>query len=387
MGEAYRPLRGLRVLDLSRLIVGALATRHLADMGAEVVKVEAPGTGDYLRSVAPFLDGEGVWHHLLNRNKESIALDLGDPGDREVVRRLAGVADVVVDVSRPGALARLGLDPSGLRRRHPALVVCSITGFGQEGPWSLIPAHGLNMDSLAGAVATADDEDGIPRFVQLVYSGLSQESPALQAALAIVSAVHGARAHGEGAWIDVSCWDAVVEMNRTAIAYRAATGRDPQVAERHMWGAKHRIYRSADGRLVFLAVIEQKFWELFCDVVHRPDLRDAWQSEGELDYGGGPELEATLEEIFAGRPAAEWGELFTAHGLPGSPLLGVGEVMESEQFAVRGLLEENDGPVPNVASPIRWLDHDGTRPGQRPRTAPSVGADTDEVLATWLADG
>lgn len=384
--EPYRPLSGVRVLDLSRLIVGGLTTRQLADLGADVVKVEEPGSGDYLRAIPPFVDGEGVWHHLLNRNKRSIALDIvGSETDRETLRRLVGVADVVVDVSRPGSLERMGIDIAQFRRERPELIVCSITGFGQTGPWSMMAAHGMNMDSLASTIIIGYDGDEA-RFEQVAYTGLSQEQGSLNGALAICAALVNVRGGGSGAWIDISCWDGLVDMNRTAIAYLAATGETVQESQKHMWGSLHRIYKTKDGKSIFIAVIEEKFWKQFCEAVDRPDLLDRWKGKGGVDYGD-PSLIGEMEEIIGSRTAEEWQDTFIHWGLPGSQLMTLEEVMQSEHFRERALLEQVDGRrIPNMAGPIRWIDHPGHRPGWHPQPAPEVGAHGAAVLADWLGE-
>jgi alpha-methylacyl-CoA racemase len=380
----YRPLEGVRVLDLSRLIIGGLATRQLADLGAEVVKVEDPITGDYLRTIPPFVDGYGVWHQLLNRNKKSIALDLSAAKDRATLMRLIDAADVVVEVSRPGGLQRLDIDFALCRARKPSLIVCSISGFGQTGEWAQLPAHGMNIDSLGGAVLTREVNGGELRFMQLAFTGLGQEGGAMNAALAVLGALVGVRRNGEGAWIDVSCWDALIDMNRAAIAFQAATNRTVQSETEFMWGSMHRIYRTCDDKSVFIAVIEKKFWDRFCEALGRPDLLDRWHSEGDVDYGD-PELAQELEPIFASRSAAAWTDFFVENELPGSPLLTLGEAMASPHFQTRGMLEIIDGlPAANIAGPIRWIDKGTERPGSHPSPPPHIGADTDEVLRTWL---
>ncbi len=386
--DVYKPLAGVRVVDMSRLIVGSLATVKLADLGAEVVKVEPPGIGDYLRTIPPMVDGVGVWHTLLDRNKKSVVLDVAkNEEDRERLRQLIDVADVVVDVSRPGGLKRFGIDIAEHRRRRPQLVACSISPFGQTGPWADIPAHGLNMDSMAGVTAL-QGEPGNEGFVQLAYTGLGQESAADKAALSIVAAVVGARTSGEGAWIDISCWDAVVDNNRTAIAYLASTGHVPQEDYGSMWGSMHRVYRSKDGKPVFIAVIEKKFWDQFCQAIEREDLLKLWHGEdGGVDYGDLDQI-PVIAEIMASRTSDEWLELFVQHGLPGSPLLTVRDVVASDHFAAREILEQVDGQrIANVASPIRWIDRPGGRPGLHPVPPPEVGENTDEVFAEWLGNG
>ena len=383
----YLPLGGVKVLDLTRLIVGDLATRQLADLGAEVVKVEDPVTGDYQRVIPPFVDGVAVWHELLNRNKKSVALDILNEHDRDVILELVDKADVVVEVSRPGGLLRTGVDLAECRRRRPSLVVCSISGFGQIGEWAMLPAHGLNMDGLAGMTETYE-EDGQTRFIQIAYTSFGNELGALNAALAVIAALVGARATGEGVWIDISCWDCLIDVNRTAIAYLAATGRDVQVDQKTLWGSKHSLYKAKDGKLVFIAVIERKFWERFCAAIERPDLVDQWESDSSVDYGSSA-LRDELEPVMASKTSREWLDFFLEWGLPGSPMLELEDILKAEHFASRGLLEWTlDGlGVPNVPSPIRWLDRAGARPGAHPRRAPSVGAHTEEVISSWLGEG
>lgn len=381
----YLPLRGIRILDLTRLIAGDLATRQLADLGAEVVKVEDPVAGDYQRVIPPFVNGTAVWHELLNRNKKSVALDIFDERDRETVLKLIDVADAVVEVSRPGGLLRTGIDLAECRKRRPELVVCSISGFGQMGEWAMLPAHGLNMDGLAGMTETYE-EDGQTRFIQLAYTSFGNELGALNAALAVTAALVGAKGSGEGVAIDISCWDCLIDVNRTAFSYLAATGRDVQVDQRMLWGSKHSLYKAKDGKLVFIAVIEKKFWERFCKAIERPDLVERWDSDTSVDYGA-EYLREELATIMASRTSDEWLEFFLDTGLPGSPMLDLEDILKAEHFASRGLLEWTLGDlgIPNIPSPIRWLDGK-SRPGAHPQIAPEIGADTEEVLSSWLGE-
>jgi crotonobetainyl-CoA:carnitine CoA-transferase CaiB-like acyl-CoA transferase len=373
------------VVDLSRLIVGALASRHLADLGAEVVKIEDPVRGDYLRAIPPFVDGVGVWHELLNRNKKSVALDITDPEDRDTVVRLIEASDVVVEVSRPGSLERLGVDLLDLRRRHPRLIVCSISGFGQTGELAHLPAHGFNMDSLAGLVETTANGNGEQDFVRLAYTSFGNEFGAANAGIAVCAALAGVARGGTGAWIDISCWDALVELNRCAIAYLTATGRPVDVDNAHMWGALHRLYHSRDGKLVFVAMIEKKFWDRFCEGVGRLDLRDRWHGKGGVDYGD-MELTQEIAPIIASKNADEWSQFFIDWSISGSPILELPEVLAQPHFATRGLLELNDERLPNVMSPVRFIDFGGARPGSRPEPAPKVGSDTESIMRSWLGE-
>lgn len=377
---AHLPLSGVRVLDLSRLIPGALTTRKLSDLGADVVKVEQPGRGDYLRTIPPLVDGEGVMNRVLNRGKRSVAVDLRTPEGRATFESLAAVADVVVEVSRPGRLEELGVDFAGLRRRRPELVVCSVTGFGRTGPLASLPSHGMNIDALAGCLAVERGGDG-PRLSSAVFTSLAAELGALNAALAITAAVGWARATGEGAWIDASCWDAAVEANRLNLAYQRATGEFmPPVSE---FGPLYDVYETSDGEVLLFCAIERKFWEAFCRDVGREDLVDTWEGQ---DVSFGPQiLRKELEAIFARDTAAEWSRRFLEHGIPGSWVVDPAHLHEMDHFTARDFIgPSSDGSaIPEVGDAIRWLEPAG-RAGLGAAAAPGLGANTDAVLAEWL---
>ncbi|MEB3070287.1 CaiB/BaiF CoA transferase family protein [[Mycobacterium] vasticus] len=375
------PLADIRVLDLSRLIPGALASRKLADLGADVVKVEQPGRGDYLRQVRPIIGGASVWHHLLNRGKRSIALDLLSASGLEQFNRLVAKADVLIESARPGRWKQLGLDLDAVRRRHPALVVCSISGFGQTGPWRDLPSHGKNMDALAGVMPIVDDGQSAPRMSLGLYASLGSEAAGLNAAFAILAAVHGARSSGTGAWLDISCWDSAVEMNRAAMAIQAATGAsfEQQRGEAPLYA----LYRTSDDGLVLFAAIEFKFFERFCVGIGRPDLLTEWRSDGELDFGDDG-LRNTLEPIFAERTASQWQQHFLDWDVTGCQVMDPRRLLGEPHLAERGLLIDGEpGLPPTVLDPVRFADS-GERVGTGRRPAPELGADEAVVLHEWL---
>jgi alpha-methylacyl-CoA racemase len=379
---AYRPLEGVKVLDLSRLIPGALATRKLADLGAEVVKIEEPGRGDYLRTIAPLVQGESVMHRLLNRGKKSVTADYRTASGRATIERLAAVAEVVVEVSRPGRLAEVGLDLVQLRERRPEVVVCSITGFGQTGPLADLPSHGMNIDALAGCLTP--DRTGRPRMAAGIYNSLGAELGGLNAAVAVLAALVRARATGEGAWIDVSCWDSAVEFGRYRLAYLDATGEE--MSDVRELGPLYDLYETADGGLVFLGAIERKFWENLCRGLNRPDLTTRWHSDGDVHFTEDGELRTELEAVFLTAAADEWADRFLLWEVPGSRVLTAAEVLASPHLAARGLVWRDGSPIPQIADPIRWMET-GTRPGADASPSPALGADTEEVLARWLGAG
>lgn len=369
-----RPLEGVRVLDLSRLYPGALTTMKLADLGAEVVKVEKPGKGDYIRNIPPMLGDESVLHLVCDRGKKSIELDLRDDAGQETFQRLAAAADAVIETSRPGGALRIGLDFRALRASHPHLVLCSLTGFGQTGPLAPLASHGMNMDVLAGA-AQLEDLDGRPALTNQGFS-VGVELGAANAALAIVSCIFEARAVGEGAWVDISCWDAAVEASRLPLGNLLAGGT------RKRMGPLYDVYECRDGELVLFCAIERKFWEAFCREVDREDLMSVW-SGTDVDFGDAS-LRSELEGIFATRTADHWFERFREWDLPGSRIMtDLHQVIALDHFRDRemGSFDPETG-VPKVSSPIRWMDG-GARAGDDAGRAPDLGDHTDEVLHAW----
>ncbi|MBX3509711.1 MAG: CoA transferase [Hyphomonadaceae bacterium] len=377
----YLPLEGFKILDLARMIPGDLATRRLADLGADVVKVEEPGAGDYIRLIPPILNGAPLMHWALNRNKQSIAIDWRTPEGLTLVRELAEVADAIVEVSIPGRYQAAGLDFAAMRRKRPELVICSITGFGQTGPYAPLPSHGMSMDAQAGAVVVGE-KDGRPVLDYSLGSSLGSELGAANAALAIVAALLSARTTGKGAWIDASCWDAAVEMQRFALT-RAALGEPERREDPHDW-VTYAPYRCRDGHLIMFCAQEQKFWRRFCEGVQRPDLITRWDGKGAaVDNRPGDEtLRAELTAIFASEDAQTWLERFIAWQIPGSRIMTPATLLESDAIRARGLVE-NTAPLPNVLDPIRWVDSDA-RPGAGAAPAPQVDQHRAEVMSRWL---
>ena len=380
-----KPLAGVRVLDLTRLLAGATATRKLADLGAEVVKVEEPGRGDYLRTIPPYVDGEGLMHRVLNRGKKSIALDYRTPDGRATLDRLALAADVLVEVSRPGRLAEFGIDLADLRRRHPRLVVCSVSAYGQTGPLATLPAHGMNMDAFAGWVST-DPHQGRRRIASGIFTSVAVELGGLNGAIGILAALLEARSTGQGAWLEISCWDAAVEATRLRLAHLGATGED--LFDVRELGPLYDVYVAGDGREVLFGALESKFWERFCAGVGRPDLAARWKGNGAVQFEGDDDVRRELDAIFATAPAAEWIERFTAWEVPGAEILHPRDVLEHPHFAARGLRDETPGddPVPSILDPVVWVETQ-TRPGTGAAPSPALGEHTDEILKAWLEGG
>lgn len=379
----YEPLAGVRVLDLGRLIPPALATQRLAALGADVVKIEAPGRGDYIDQVPPIVAGHSSVHMTHNAGKRSMCLDLRESDDRAVFFDLVNVADVIVENGRPGSWEATGIDFAELRRRYPRLIVCSITGFGQTGPWAALPSHGLTMDALADAL-NIEIIGGEPRL-GWVYTSWGSELGAHHAAMAICASLAAVRGGGEGAWIDVSCWDSAVESHRTEIATNLVTGEPSSMHDQRL-GDIYDVYSAKDGKPVLLAALEPKFWQEFCRRVGQEQLLE-YRDDTEIDYGGqNPELRTALAEVFGAATAEEWRRRFLEWGIPGAPVLDISDAVRTDHFRDRAIAEPSDyGTYPVVTTPIRWHDH-GSRAGAGLRLPSDHGADTEEVIKDWLGE-
>ena len=377
----YQPLSGVKVLDLGILIPAALTSGKLAALGADVVKVEQPPRGDRVRLVPPFGDdGQSPQHMGQNWGKRSIGLDVRTPEDREVIIALAQQADVIVENQLAGFWAAQGIDFAALRRERPALIVCSVTGFGQTGPWAKLPSHGLNMDAL-GDTLNVDWEDGQPHR-GWTFTSWGNELGTAFAAMAIAAALVSARTTGEGAWIDLSCWDALVESHRTEIAMTLRT-KQPFSMHAPRRQTLYDTYLSRDGVPVLLGTLEPKFWARFCTEIGRPDLADR-HGGAELAFGDDDSaLRAELEPEFAKATAAEWLERFVAWDVPGGPVLDVPHIMQTDHYAARTIASGAEGEWPNVATAIRW-HHTDERAGAGLAPPPAFDEHREEVLHDWL---
>jgi crotonobetainyl-CoA:carnitine CoA-transferase CaiB-like acyl-CoA transferase len=319
----------------------------------------------------------------MNWGKRSIALDLRDDADRATFDRLARVADVIVENQLAGFWLGLGVDFAALRRHQPELVVCSVTGFGQTGPYANLPSHGLNMDALADTLNVVN-RNGTPRL-GWTYTSWGNELGSAHAALAIVAAVLEARTTGRGAWIDLSCWDALVESHRTELAMTVVTGTPFNMHDSYT-GEMYNAYAASDGKLVLIAALEGKFWENFCRGVGRVDLIAARGTDAELHFAWDDEtLRQELEVIFRTATADEWDRRFVEWDVPGSRILQVPEVVQLDHYRERAIVEGEDGSWPNVMSPIRWHDT-ADRAGAGLTPPPAMGENTADVLRDWLGE-
>ena len=375
------PLSGLKVLDLTRLLPGGYCSLLLADFGADVVKVEDTGMGDYIRWSPPFYEGveqsaRSAMFLALNRGKRSLRVDLKNERGKEVLRRLARDADVLLESFRPGVLDRLGVGYERLRAENPGLVYCAITGFGQDGPARDRSGHDLNYLGLNGLLGLTGEPDGPP--VQSAGQIADIGGGALTAVIGVLVALRERERSGEGQFVDCSMFDGSLSWLALVAAEMLATGRTPVRGRGHLAGGIicYRPYRCADG-YVTLGALEPKFWAEFCRGVGRDDL---------LDHAFNPpgsEAHRALEQIFSERTRAQWQAFASEHDCCLEPVLGLDEALDSELVAAREMVVEL--PQPGTERPVRLLgapfklSRTPADPTRAP--GPGLGGDTDEVLA------
>ncbi|HYH28982.1 MAG TPA: CoA transferase [Pseudonocardia sp.] len=372
------PLGGVRVVDLSTSYAGPTATMYLADLGADVIKVERPGHGDDARAWGPpFVGGQSAWFDSANRNKRSIALDLRAPGGADVLHDLLDRADVLVANLNPGKLASLGLDPERLRARHPRLVYCALSGFGLTGPDATLGGYDLVAQARSGLMSVTGERGGTP---QRVSTALSDVVSGLVAALAIVAAVRRQDRTGQGEVVDVSLLDADLALMAPRIAsYLAGEPEPGPSGGTDSVLAVYQVFETADGALV-LAIGSDGIWRRFCPLVGLPELAD----DPRLATNAGrrahrEEVLARITERLAGDTARAWLERFAAAGVPAAPVQTLSQVVTDRQVVARDavLAMRRDGAtVHGIRSPWRLA----SQPAPPARPAPVLGGDTVAVL-------
>lgn len=338
-------LHGVRVLDLSRLLPGPFCTQLLCDLGAEVIKVEDPAGGDYLRHTPPLAnDGTSVLFHALNRGKQSVALDLKSPDGHDAFLALCDGADVVVESFRPGVLDKLGLAPATLRARNSRLVVCSISGYGQQGPLRGRAGHDVNYLARSGALSLM----AVPTLLPVQVADLA--GGAWPAAMQICAALVGRARTGAGCVIDVDMTAGVtgllaMQLSRTLVGERIDGGRDLLIGRVPNYG----VYASADGWLA-VGALEPKFWSAFCDALERPDLiARAFEEDGDDDDNDDDDsARAIIAGVLQTRSTAAWMERFAAVDCCVEAVLTPEAVMQSAAHVDVAIDDATTLPLPTL---------------------------------------
>jgi CoA:oxalate CoA-transferase len=376
-GGTDGPLRGLLVADFTRVLAGPFATMMLADLGARVVKVERPGTGDDSRGYGPFLDGRSMYFARVNRGKQSVALNLKDADDLAVARGLAERADVVVENYRPGVMERLGLGWAQLSAARPDLVYCSISGFGHSGPWRQRPAYDAVVQGMSGIMAVTGASSGPPVKPGVPVADLAA---GLYAFGAITSALLGRATTGLGTHLDLAMFDATVSLLEGAALAWLATGDDPQrIGNAHYAIAPFDTFACADGEMTICAANDTLFAAL-AKALGRPELAaDPRFGTNALRHERRDELKAEMETALRVERVAHWLAELDVAGVPCGPISTVAEAVGSEQAASRRMVVDAGGlPVPgNPVKASAWHD-----PPVRP-AAPALDEHGDAVRAEF----
>jgi len=367
-------LDGVRVLDMTRLLPGPYATQLLADAGADVIKVEDTGAGDYARFGEPTTDrGVGRVFDAVNRGKRSVAVDLKDERGREAFHRLAADADVVFESFRPGVVDRLGVGYDDVREHNPDVVYCSLSGYGADGPYVDRVGHDLNYVGVAGLLdMTRESPDAAP---QIPGYPIADMAGGLAAAFSIVGAL-ASRELGNtgGEHVDVAMTDVVASLSH-AVAADALEGDDPRPGETRLTGRYpwYAVYEAADGRHLTLAALEEKFWVAFCSAADREDLIEVHGTEDPDELAA---LHEELEDLFAERPREAWLDLLDDVDAAVGPVNTPAEMVEEPQLSARGLIRRPADTPPRVGFPYR----SSAGPDATDESIPGHGEHTDELL-------
>jgi alpha-methylacyl-CoA racemase len=374
-------LAGIRVLDLSRLLPGGFCSLLLADFGAEVLKVEDTGMGDYIRWSPPYHEGadesaRSALFLALNRGKRSIRLDLKSEGGREALLRLVREHDVLLESFRPGVMERLGVGYERLREENPRLVYCAITGYGQDGPYTARSGHDMNYLGLNGLLGLSGDAGGPP--VQSAGQIADLGGGALMAAFGILAALRERDQSGEGQLVDVSMFDGSLSWLALVAARYLAEGAPPARGGLELAGGLlcYRPYACSDG-WVTLGALEPKFWQAWCRGVGREDL-----VEKQFEPPGS-DAHAEVERIFLGRSRDEWQAFASEHDCCLEPVLGLDEALDSELVGAREMVVSVDQP--GAESDVRLLGVPvklSRTPGAPAGPGPALGEHTEEVLSS-----
>lgn len=362
------PLQGVKILDLTRLLPGPVCTQHLADMGADVIKIEDTGAGDY---TAPAVKV------LVNRNKRGMRLDLKQAAAVEVFLELARTADIIVEGFRPGIVDRLGIGYEEVSAVNPRIVYCSITGYGQTGPYRHLAGHDMNYAGYAGAADQVGTDEATLALSNLPIADLMGGT--LTAAMGILAALFDAQRTGRGRYLDVAISDGTLAHAVLPLARVNSEGRARPAGGDSISGGLHNYspYRTRDGRVLAVAALETKFWEKFCDVIGRPDLKSC---DRHASPGESRQAREAVARIVASHTLAEWQEKLDGADCCVSPVLKMEESLRHPQFQAREMVHETVhpqlGPLTHVGFPVKMSNFRFAVE----RQAPAPGEHTLEVL-------
>ncbi len=363
-----KPLKGVRILDLSRLLPGPYCTQLLGDMGAEVIKVEEPGRGDYLRALPPYVNGVGLAFEMLNRGKKSITLNLETKQGQEILYKLATKADVVLESYRPGTMGRMGCDFESIRAANPRIIYCSLTGFGQTGPYKDLPGHDINFIALSGFLSLNGKTEPVVPGIQV-----GDLAGGMLAALMITTALFARQQRNEAQYIDASMLDALLSWLTIPLALHLGADQARLLAGTLPF---YRLYRARDSKLIAVAAIEPQFWEGLCKLINRPDLvPDQYSPEPRRT-----QVAEAIESAIATKTSEEWFRTMLEQNLPCTPILTLDEVIKDPHARERRMILENpeQSGVTYVGTPCKFS---GSDPAEL-SPSPKLGEHASQLLKT-----
>jgi crotonobetainyl-CoA:carnitine CoA-transferase CaiB-like acyl-CoA transferase len=369
-------LDGLVVLDLTTHLSGPFCGMQLADLGADVLKIESP-QGDSMRGAPPFIEGESAPFMLWNRNKRGTRLDLKDAGDLEIFWDLVDGADVVLENFRPGVMDRLGIGWAALSARNPRLVLGSVSGFGQTGPYAKRGGFDLIIQAMSGLMSVTGPKDGPPYRIPLAISDVGA---GLYLTIGILAALQARQKTGQGQWVETSLLEATVSLGVYEAANYFANGLRPEkLGQAHRGSAPYQVFQTSDGWLT-IGAAQQNFFRKVCALVGRPELADDPRFRSNADRVKNNDLIAgLLQEQVIKRTTAEWMTVLEAEGIPAGPVLHHDEVFADPQILARGMVAEVEhakaGRQKTLGVPLKL----SATPGGVRRAAPTLGQHDDEI--------
>ncbi|WP_077213254.1 CaiB/BaiF CoA transferase family protein [Bacillus dakarensis] len=370
-------LNGVKVLDLTRLLPGPYCTLMMADYGAEVIKVEEPGNGDYIRWRKPAIEGIGARHLTINRNKKSVELNLKSEEGKEIFKKMAKEADVIIESFRPGVMDRLGIGYEEISKINEGIVYCSLTGYGQTGPYRNLPGHDINYIGYAGILGLIGEKDGKPVVpgVQIADIG----GGALMALSGICMALFHKERTGKGQYIDVSMMDGAVTWLYAAASDYFASGKIPKKGTTRLDGqfAFYGVYETKDQKYLSVGASEFKFWKKICELVGKPEWIDLHEGPDEVQE----QLKQDLAELFKQQDQKYWVDLLAAEDTCVGPVNDIDQIFEDPQIIERELFTEMNHPIAGTIKQIGFPLKFSNTPGKIHSHSPILGEHTEEILS------
>lgn len=372
-------LDGLKVVDLTSHLSGPYCTMMLADHGADVVKIEKPNGGDEARGMPPHVGDESAPFMLWNRNKRSITLDLKSEADRTALLHLVDEADILVENYRPGTMDRLGLSYAILSRRNPRLIVGSISGFGQTGPYSPRGGFDLITQGMSGLMSVCGPADGPPFRLPIA---LSDVAAGMHLAFGILCAVESRHRSGKGQNVDVSLLDSAISYGVYEAAYFFATDQRPaRLGQSHRGSSPYEVFQTADGYIT-IGAAQQNFWVAFCDIVGLPELKSDARFRSNADrVANNRPLVDLLQEKMSARPSAYWLHALDEAGIPSGPVLASDEILADPHVLAREMVTQVEHPTAGQMKTLGVVAKLSDTPGAVTRSAPLLGEHSQEIKA------